>query len=195
MRYLALGDSYSVGEGAPESFADFVQRQTPDAEHQASGVRRPAFDRIATTGWTTAELLAAIRAEPPTGTYDLVSLCIGVNNQYRGLPLDEYQREFAELVEIAIRYADGNPQHVVVLSIPDWGVTPFAEGRDRAGIGEAIDAFNRVAEAETRRRGAAWVNVTDDSRQHPNDVVADGLHPSARAHARWARLVTDQLQP
>jgi lysophospholipase L1-like esterase len=193
MRYLALGDSYTVGEGARESFADFVQRQTPDAERQASGVRRPAFDRIATTGWTTGELLAAVGAAPPEGTYDLVSLCLGVNNQYRGLPLDEYRREFAELLALAIGYAGGRPRQVVVLSIPDWGVTPFAEGRDRAGIAREIDDFNRAAEAETRARGAIWVDVTGDSRRHPDDLVQDGLHPSAGAYARWARLVTDQL--
>jgi lysophospholipase L1-like esterase len=152
-------------------------------------------DRIATTGWTTGELLAAIRAAPPTGVYDLVSLCIGVNNQYRGLPIEEYRREFSELLALAIGFAGGAARQVVVLSIPDWGVTPFAEGRDRAAIGEAIDAFNRAAEAETRRRGAHWVDVTGDSRRHPDDVVEDGLHPSAQAYARWARLVADQLQP
>ncbi len=193
MRYLALGDSYTVGEGARESFAVLVERQASSVEYQTPDARRPTLDVIATTGWTTAELLAAIRATPPEGTYDLVTLCIGVNNQYRGLPLDEFEREFTELLDLAIGYAGGKPQQVVVLSIPDWGVTPFAEGRDRAAIGEAIDAFNRVAEAETRRRGARWIDVTEDSRRHPNDVVADGLHPSARAYARWARLVTEQL--
>lgn len=198
MRYLALGDSYTVGEGveAGKGFPEQLSRDAGRGAQDTTRDPRPVTrDRIATTGWTTGELLAAIRATPPTGTYDLVSLCIGVNNQYRGLPLEEYQREFAELLDLAIGYAGGNAQHVVVLSIPDWGVTPFADGRDRGAIGEAIDAFNRVAEAETRRRGVAWVNVTDDSRRHPDDVVADGLHPSAQAYARWARLVTDQLHP
>jgi lysophospholipase L1-like esterase len=198
MRYLALGDSYTVGEGAGEraSFADQTeegQRSTVNGQRESVDRRPSTVDRIASTGWTTGELLAAIHAAPPEGRYDLVTLCIGVNNQYRGLPIAGYQREFAELLGLAIGYADGNPQRVVVLSIPDWGVTPFAEGRDRAAISEAIDAFNRAAEAETRRRGATWVNVTDDSRRHPDDVVADGLHPSARAYGRWARLVIDQL--
>lgn len=198
MRYLALGDSYTVGEGVGEraSFADRIeegQRSTVNGQRGSVDRRPSTVDRIATTGWTTGELLAAIRATPPEGTYDLVSLCIGVNNQYRGLPMHEYQAEFAELLDLAIGFAGGRAQRVVVLSIPDWGVTPFAEGRDRARIAGEIDAFNRVAEAETRQRGAVWVNVTEDSRRHPSDVVADGLHPSARAYARWARLVTDQL--
>jgi lysophospholipase L1-like esterase len=200
MRYLALGDSYTVGEGAGEraSFADQIEegrRSTVNGQRKPVDRRPSTVDRIATTGWTTGELLAAIRAAPPTGVYDLVSLCIGVNNQYRGLPIEEYRREFSELLALAIGFAGGAPRQVVVLSIPDWGVTPFAEGRDRAAIGEAIDAFNRAAKAETRQRGAHWVDVTGDSRRHPDDVVEDGLHPSAQAYARWARLVADQLQP
>ena len=198
MRYLALGDSYTVGEGveAGKGFPEQLSRDAGRGAQDTTRDPRPVTrDRIATTGWTTGELLAAIRAAPPKGVYDLVSLCIGVNNQYRGLPIEEYRREFSELLAMAIGFAGDAPHHVVVLSIPDWGVTPSGERHHRAGIGDEIDAFNQAAEAESRRRGAHWVDVTSDSRRHPHDVVEDGLHPSAPAYARWARLVTDQLQP
>ena len=194
MRYLALGDSYTAGEGVGkgESFPELMvngQRSTADGRRSTVGRGLSTVDRIARTGWTTGELLAAIRAAPPEGRYDLVTLCIGVNNQYRGEPIERYQSEFREILTLAIGLAGNFPSHVVVLSIPDWGVTPFAEGRDRTQIAGEIDAFNGAAKAEVRRHGASWVNVTDDSRDHPRDLVADGLHPSAAAYQRWADLV------
>lgn len=206
MRYLALGDSYTAGEGvgAGESLPACVTRLafvTPSAARgpKLTQAQAPSlatlpqgdstFEVIARTGWTTGDLLAAVRARTPAGPYDLVTLCIGVNNQYRGEPIERYRAEFRELLTLAIGLGGNFPSHVVVLSIPDWGVTPFAEGRDRAQIAGEIDAFNAAAEAAVRRLGAGWVNVTDDSRNHPLDLVADGLHPSAAAYRRWAGLV------
>ncbi len=192
MRYLALGDSYTVGEGTGkgESFPALVDRLWSTVNG-----RRSTVDLLAATGWTTGDLLAAIHSAPPAGTYDLVTLCIGVNNQYRGLPVGQFRAEFGELLDLAIRYAGGEPDRVLALSIPDWGVTPFAEGRDRTVIAGEIDLFNREAASAARARGAGWLDVTGDSRAHPADVVGDGLHPSAAAYRRWAQLVVQQLQP
>jgi lysophospholipase L1-like esterase len=214
-RILALGDSYTVGEGvgAGESFVEVMAagrwllvagRWSPAAEQQSAASRRPptassqqpaTVDCRATTGWTTGELLDAIRADPPAGPYDLVTLLIGVNNQYRGQPIGQYRSELRELLQLAIGFAGGEPDRVLLISIPDWGVTPFAEGRDRAAIAAEIDACNEVALAEARAHGTRWADVTGDSREHPGDLVADGLHPSAAAYRRWAGIVTSALHP
>ncbi|HET9151860.1 MAG TPA: GDSL-type esterase/lipase family protein [Gemmatimonadales bacterium] len=205
MRYLALGDSYTVGEGvgAGESLPACIKRRmfvTPSAARGPKLIQAQApslaalpqgdntFEIIARTGWTTAELAAAIRRENPPADHDLVTLLIGVNNQYRGLPLEEYRLEFAQLLATAVRLARERSRRVVVLSIPDWGVTPFAEGRGRERIAIEIDRFNDAAHGITTRAGAAWVDVTADSRAYPADLVADGLHPSAAAYERWAQL-------
>jgi len=187
-RFLALGDSYTVGEGvAPaESWpAQLVASLT------ASGIEMEEPEIIARTGWTTDELQAAIKAAAPKGPYELVSLLIGVNNQYRGRLLGEYRAQFVKLLESAIRLA-GKPKRVIVLSIPDWSVTPFAEGRDRAAIAAQIDRFNDVNRKETSERWARYVDVTPVSRKvgHlPEFLASDGLHPSRRMYAEWARLV------
>jgi lysophospholipase L1-like esterase len=192
-RILALGDSYTVGEGvgAGESFVEVMV----DGQRSTVNSQRSTVDCRATTGWTTGELLGGIRADPPVGPYDLVTLLIGVNNQYRGLPIEQYRSELRELLHLAIRFAGGDPERVLLISIPDWGVTPFAEGRDRAAIAADIDAYNSVALAEARAHGTRWADITGDSRAHPDDLVADGLHPSAAAYRRWARIVASALQP
>jgi lysophospholipase L1-like esterase len=191
MRYLALGDSYTAGEGvdAGETFPTRIYVGAARGRPLHARPLPATLEIIARTGWTTGDLLAAVRARAPAGPYGLVTLCIGVNNQYRGEPIERYRAEFRELLTLAIGLGSNFPSHVVVLSIPDWGVTPFAEGRDRAQIAGEIDAFNAAAETAVRRLGAGWVNVTDDSRNHPLDLVADGLHPSAAAYQRWADLV------
>lgn len=186
-RFLALGDSYTIGEGvAPaESWpAQLVASLT------ASGIEIAEPEIIARTGWTTDELQAAIKAAAPAGPYELVSLLIGVNNQYRGRLLGEYRAQFVKLLESAIRLA-GKPKRVLVLSIPDWSVTPYAEGRDRAAIAAQIDRFNEVNRKETAERWARYVDVTPASRKFghlPEFLAADGLHPSGRMYAEWARL-------
>lgn len=186
-RFLALGDSYTIGEAvAPtESWpAQLVASLT------ASGIEIAEPEIIARTGWTTDELQAAIKAAAPAGPYELVSLLIGVNNQYRGRLLGEYRAQFVKLLESAIRLA-GKPKRVLVLSIPDWSVTPYAEGRDRAAIAAQIDRFNEVNRKETAERWARYVDVTPASRKFghlPEFLAADGLHPSGRMYAEWARL-------
>lgn len=188
MRFLALGDSYTIGEGVDES-ERWPVRLAALLRERGVGIGDPRI--IARTGWTTDELSAAIDEADPRGPYALVTLLIGVNNQYRGRSTEEYRAEFAELLRRAIGFAGGEASRVVVLSIPDWGVTPFADGRDRAQIAAEIDAYNAINRDEARRAGARWVDVTGQSRDAGADVaflVSDGLHPSGRAYAEWARL-------
>ena len=186
-RFLALGDSYTIGEGvAPaESWPSQLV-----ASLTASGIEIGEPEIIARTGWTTDELQAGIKAAAPAGPCELVSLLIGVNNQYRGRLLGEYRAQFVKLLETAIRLA-GKPKRVLVLSIPDWSVTPFAEGRDRGAIAAQIDRFNEVNRRETAERWARYLDVTTVSRKYghlPEFLAADGLHPSRRMYAEWARL-------
>ena len=188
MRFLALGDSYTIGEGVDDAERWPVQLAALLRER---GIQVGDPRIIARTGWTTDELSAAIDDADPQGPYALVSLLIGVNNQYGGRHADEYRVEFAALLQRAIEFADGDASRVIVLSIPDWGVTPFADGRDRTQIASEIDAYNAVNRDEARRAGAHWVDVAPQSRAagaDPAFLVSDGLHPSGRAYAEWARL-------
>ncbi|MBB4638419.1 lysophospholipase L1-like esterase [Longimicrobium terrae] len=188
MRYLALGDSYTIGEGAAE--ADRWPVQLAGLLHVRNvEIEEPRI--IAVTGWTTDELSTAIDQENPRGPFALVSLLIGVNNQYRGRGAEEYRVQFAALLQRAIGFAGGDAGRVIVLSIPDWGVTPFAEGRDRAQIATEIDLFNRINREETQRLGARYVDITPQSRAiagTPGAFAPDGLHYSGTTYAEWARL-------
>src|SRR5574341_851295 len=185
--YLALGDSYTIGESVSESQRWPNQLAKLLEEHDI----QTEVTIIARTGWTTDELwhgMQAAKLEPP---YDLVSLLIGVNNQYRGYDINEYREQFVFLLNKAIEYAGGEPNRVVVLSIPDWGVTPFASGRDRAQIAEEINTFNSVNHQESDKAGVHYVDVTLGSRKAGNDIsliASDGLHPSGKMYSEWARL-------
>jgi lysophospholipase L1-like esterase len=182
-RYLALGDSYTIGESVPasERFPVQLARQL--------GIGEPQI--IAKTGWTTDELNAAIDAANPQGPFDLVTLLIGVNNQYRGRDAEQYRGEFAALLQRAIGFAGGDAKKVIVVSIPDWGVTPFAEGRDRAKIAAEIDRYNAINREEAQRAGAKYVDITPISRgSDPSLVAADGLHPSGAQYALWVQAIS-----
>ena len=186
--FLALGDSYTIGESAPPAGRWPVQLA---ALLRAEGlpVEEPLI--IAHTGWTTADLAEGLRRAAPAPGYPLVSLLIGVNNQFRSRSLEEYRQEFTALLSQAIALAQNDPQRVLVLSIPDWGVTPFAAGRDAAAIGREIDAFNTANRAESERAAVHYVDVTPVSRlaaADPSLIAPDGLHPSAAMYARWAAL-------
>ena len=188
MRFLALGDSYTIGEGVPDAERWPVQLAALLRERGVS-VDDPQI--IARTGWTTDELSAAIDEADPQGLYALVSLLIGVNNQYRGRDTEEYRAEFTALLRRAVAFAGGDASRVIVLSIPDWGITPFAEGRDRARIAAEIDAYNAINRDEAARAGARWVDVAPQTRAAgagPAFLVDDGLHPSGRSYTEWARL-------
>ncbi|MBS0216284.1 MAG: SGNH/GDSL hydrolase family protein [Proteobacteria bacterium] len=190
-RFLALGDSYTIGEGVAEHGRWPLQL--------AEALRREGFAIddpriIATTGWTTGELAAAMdEAEPLGNDWGFVTLLIGVNNQYRGLHLDDYRDEFRALLDRAIACAGGRAARVLVLSIPDWGVTPFAtsSGRDPQVIASEIDAFNATAHGVCDARGVRYVDITPVSRKHGREeamLSEDALHPSAAMYGLWTGL-------
>ena len=184
--YLALGDSYTIGESVDSTLRWPVQLAGL-LRAEGTAVRDPLI--IARTGWTTDELAAGIREESPQGPYGMVSLLIGVNNQYRGRELEEYREQFRALLSQAVSFAGGDPSRVLVLSIPDWGVMPFARERDREAISREIDAFNQVNREESVDFGARYVDVTGISRaagSDPSLVAEDGLHPSGAQYALWA---------
>ena len=186
--YLALGDSYTIGEGA--AAADRWPTQLAGLL-TARGMAVAAPDYIARTGWTTDELLAAIAAAQPVSSYDLVSLLIGVNNQYRGQSPNQYRTEFRVLLQQAIGFARGRPGRVVVLSIPDWGQSPFGQrqGGDPAAIGLEINQFNAIAQDECRQAHVAYVSITDLTRAAAgigSQFTRDGLHYSGPQMRLWA---------
>lgn len=192
-RYLALGDSYTIGEGvdAHERWPAQLARRL-----RAHGIAIDDPEIVATTGWTTDELAAAMDAAGFSAPYSLVSLLIGVNNQYRGRDLANYREEFSTLLDRAIALAGGRSDRVFVVSIPDWGVTRFAaeSGRDCAIVAAEIDAFNAAAADIAAARGVAFVDVTGTSREAgdaAHRLVGDGLHPSAAQYADW----TDHIVP
>ena len=188
--FLALGDSYTIGEGVsaaarwPGQLAVLARQQ---------GVALQAPEIIARTGWTTAELQTAIAAANNQQTYGLVSLLIGVNNHYRGQTVALYRQEFRALLGTAVRLAGGRAGRVVVLSVPDWGKSPFAQrqGRDPARIGLEIDQFNAAAQQECRQAGIAYVDITPLTRTAAGNAAQftrDGLHYSGLQMRQWAQL-------
>lgn len=188
IRYLALGDSYTIGESVaaqnrwPNQLAKLLEAHGTKAD----------LTIIARTGWTVNELWQGIQDTPPQGKYELVTLLIGVNDQYRGYPLEGYREDFRFMLRKAVEYAGGDPHKVVVLSIPDWGFTPFAATRDTEPISQQIDQFNTVNLEETRSAGAHYVDVTIISRMGMDDfdlIAADRLHPSAKMYTMWAEKV------
>jgi lysophospholipase L1-like esterase len=188
LSFLALGDSYTIGEGVAER-----DRWPTLLVERLRAVSTPVADPrfIARTGWTADEILAAVREERVTDQFDLVTLLAGVNDQFRGLGVEQYRQSFDRLLHAAVGLAK-LPSHLIVLSIPDWSVTPFATGRDRAGIAREIDAFNdvnRTAAASARTR---YLDITLSSRQASRNaelLAADGLHPSAAMYSMWVDLL------
>ncbi|WP_271680357.1 SGNH/GDSL hydrolase family protein [Thermomonas mangrovi] len=189
LSYLALGDSYTIGEGVDAAGRWPVQLA---AALRTRGIDLADPRILATTGWTTDELWAAMDAAEPLGAWDFVSLLIGVNNQYRGREVDDYVGEFARLLRRAIALAGDRVDRVLVLSIPDWGVTPFAfaSGRDREAIAAELDAYNAAARDLCEAHGVAFVDITGISRDRGGTaemLADDGLHPSAAQYARWTQ--------
>lgn len=188
-RLLALGDSYTIGEAvAPEQ--RWVEQWAELMQAEGHAVARPVRV-IAQTGWTTDELAQAIATAEPIGPWDLVTLLIGVNNQYRGRDLENFRKEFKALLDTASAAVGHRSERVQVLSIPDWGQTPFgaACGRDLNQVGTEIDAFNRVIAGACAERGIALLDITGLTRRHSADSrmhAEDGLHPSAAMYRLWA---------
>jgi len=195
-RFLALGDSYTIGQSVSKS-ERWPEQLVVRLAHEGVRFEAEAPAVVARTGWTTDELSRAMDAQSVAGVYDMVSLLIGVNNQYRGRPLLEFRRGFRELLRRAVEHAGGDPARVLVLSIPDWGATPFAQSADRARVAAEIDAFNAVVREESRRLGARFVDVTAISRrglEAPSLIAPDGLHPSGKMYAAFVEAMMPQVR-
>lgn len=194
LTYLALGDSYTIGEAVP--LAGSFPYQTVQLLRK-EGLMVAAPEIIAVTGWTTDELQAAIDQTVLLKGYDIVSLLIGVNNQYRGRSVEEYAVQFEQLLQQAIGFAGGHAAHVFVLSIPDWGVTPFAAERDIATIAVEIDAFNAAKSHICGVYKVTYIDITAGQRLDGNNGVylaADRLHPSAREYAKWSEKLAKSIK-
>ena len=193
---LCLGDSYTIGEAVEEN-ERFPMQVIELLKKDKIEFEKPII--IAKTGWTTDELSAAINERNLRGKYDYVTLLIGVNNQYRGRDLENYRKEFHELLNTAIAYASGNTNHVFVISIPDWGVTPFgnSDKRGEKKIGEEIDHFNVINKEETLKAKAHYVDITPGSREAKTKIALianDGLHPSGQMYAEWAKKLVAEMK-
>ncbi|MCE7053756.1 SGNH/GDSL hydrolase family protein [Algoriphagus sp. AGSA1] len=198
LTYLALGDSYTIGEGVSDSgrYPDqLIEKLNSETSRSWAAPKV-----IAQTGWTVDELEKGINsANIESNTYDLVTLSIGVNNQYRGYPISRFETEFETMLLRAIRFAGVNSKKVIVLSIPDWGITPFAQqsGRGLDIIADEIDAYNRIKEAICQKHEVRFIDITQDYRSigaQAEMLAADGLHPSAAMYQRWTGKLYEQVK-
>ncbi len=190
MKWLALGDSYTVGEDVrpDESWPAQVNRRIARV---LPGAR---VDVIAKTGWATCDLLLALDETPPAEDYAFVALLIGVNDQYRGRAVAAFSEDLQRLLRRAIACAGGRVERTLVIAIPDWSVTPFAASRDRAALATALDTLNRLVADAAKRFGMPWLDIVDLSRRAATDpawLAPDGLHPSGAMYAAWA----DRIAP
>lgn len=193
-KFLALGDSYTIGESVPESERWPVQLAKA---LRAQGQKTDDPRIIATTGWRTDQLKKAILDANLSNDWGMVSLLIGVNNQYQKRTPESYAPEFEELLDMAVKLAGGKKENVFVVSIPDYGYTPF--GKPKQGeITKAIDEFNAVNQTLTAKKGIKYVNITDLTREgleKPEYVAADGLHPSGKMYSLWVERILVALVP
>jgi len=192
--YLALGDSYTIGQSV--LVEDRFPMQTVKAL-AALSVNFTTPEIIAQTGWTTGNLINAITTNPPKRlTYDAVSLLIGVNNQYHSLSQAQYATEFTTLLKTAIGYAGNNAKRVFVLSIPDYSVTPYASSFNNALIASQIDSFNVINLNIAKENGVHYLNITTSTREataDPSLVATDGLHPSGKEYKKWADFLAPMI--
>ncbi|WP_198170157.1 SGNH/GDSL hydrolase family protein [Mucilaginibacter arboris] len=193
--YLALGDSYTIGQSVPYT-QSFPFQLASQLRSNNFYVTDPLI--IARTGWTTADLKRAIADSAITKKFSFVTLLIGVNNQFQNGDTATYRTDFDDLVNTSVLYAKSNPKHVFVLSIPDWSVTPFAltSGRNIATIKAQIDVFNAINERESNKLGVNYLNITDVSRKAATDTTLladDGLHPSGLMYLMWVKLLAPQV--
>ena len=192
-RLLCLGDSYTIGEMvlSTENFPN----QTVNLLRQ-SGHEFENPEIVARTGWTTDELQAAIKHHRFQDSYDFVTLLIGVNNQYRGEAVEDYKPQFELLLKQAITFAKGKNDHVIVLSIPDWSVTPFAKDRDRNKIAAEIDNYNQANKNIALAYHVHYIDITPGTKEAIHDktlIAPDSLHPSAKEYERWAEKIYEVI--
>ena len=184
--YLALGDSYTIGESVKESERWPVQL----SNSLRNKLNKPVI--IAKSGWTTDQLIDTLNKINFNKKFDFVSLLIGVNNQYRGRSVENFKEGFTILLKKSIEYANYKKERVLVVSIPDWGVTPFAKNKNRTIIGNEIDAFNKVIRDECMKNNITFFNITEISRKAINDnslIAEDGLHPSKKMYKQWVKII------
>lgn len=190
---LALGDSYTIGEGVPV-YENFPYQTVQLLRKKGFHFHAPEL--VAKTGWTTFELAEHILHTSLNEHYDFVTLLIGVNNQYRHLESSEYKTDFEFLLKKAIHYAGEKPEHVFVLSIPDWGFTPFAKEKNRQKIAAEIDEYNMLNKQIAQQYKVHYLDITTPLRSVADDdnfIAADGLHPSGKAYAQWAQMLARMI--
>ncbi len=193
VKFLALGDSYTIGESVAE-----VQRWPMQLTQALKENGYTCYDPeiVAVTGWRTDDLKKAITMSALPKDYNLVSLLIGVNNQYQGKSVADYQKEFEELLDIAIQHAGGDHSKVFVLSIPDYGYTPFGQAQQMKTSAE-IDTFNAVNRSASKRKNVTYIDITDISRlglKDPSLVAEDGLHPSGKMYGLWVKRILETIR-
>lgn len=192
IRYLALGDSYTIGESVPsnQNFPHLFEKELKNA-----GLTVEETKIIAKTGWRTDDLMQAIKREKLTGTYDVVTLLIGVNNQYQHKPIEQYKKEFRILLETAIQLAGGKKDRVFVISIPDYGYTPFGKEKQKE-ISADINIYNKINKVISSEIGVKRFDITPISRQGLKRsalVASDGLHPSGAMYQEWVDLFNAKI--
>lgn len=192
--YLALGDSYTIGEAIPllQSFP----YQTVQLLRKA-GYDFSAPEIIAKTGWTTEELQASMTNYAFSSKYDLVTLLIGVNNQYRGQPIILYKQQFEALLNKGLELSGGKKDHLFVLSIPDYSLTPYSADKDREAISKEIDEYNKLKMAICLQYKVPFLDITEDFKVAKNKevlIAEDGLHPSSKEYTRWAKKLSDAFK-
>lgn len=194
IRYLALGDSYTIGESVTESERWPIQLGTV---LQSKGFNISETDIIATTGWTTAELMDGIKTASPHSEYGLVSLLIGVNNQYRGYDFEIYETELIELVDKAIGFAGGDTSKVFMVSIPNYGVTPFGQSRGENRIRQELLEYDAYANTIAKQYGIPFLNITpisEKAKMDPSYIAEDQLHPSGKMYSEWVELMIPTVE-
>ena len=192
--YLALGDSYTIGEAVSEDQRWPVQL-TEKLNDAGIHVDDPLI--IAKTGWTTDELQKAIVEKNPKTDYDIVSLLIGVNNQYRGYPIDQYKKEFRELLHQAVAFADGDTTKVFVVSIPNYGVTPFGIEKGEEKIRQELLVYDSIADSISSAYNIPFINITPISEKAKKDssyIASDQLHPSGKQYSEWVDLILPKVK-
>jgi lysophospholipase L1-like esterase len=193
-KYLALGDSYTIGQSVPEADRFPVQTKKWLVD---SAVNMIAPEIIAATGWPTTSLQAAIASQNPQGPYDVVSLLIGVNDQYQQHDTTGYRARFLQLLNTSIQLAGNRSNRVFVVSIPDYSVTPFAQFSDTSFIRQQIDQFNAINREVTTQKNCNYLDITPSTREAKNDpslLAADGLHPSGKEYKKWAERLGPMMK-
>lgn len=193
LTFLALGDSYTVGTSELKANSWPAQLAR---ELTKNKINMTAPDIIAGAGWTTQKLISEIEQTEPKPVYDLVSLQIGVNNQYRGMDIEVFKNDFPKLLKLAITLAQNDPTNVFVLSIPDWGATPFAKFKDREKISNELETYNAIIKKETERQSVKFIDITKASRNalfNSTLIASDSLHPSKKMYKSWVSKIKKEL--